>query len=63
MGPLQELQFFTSPARVPLSSEEARWAQSELSKFDLTVFGANGCNGWELRAGLAQQAEEQPLAE
>jgi hypothetical protein len=41
---------------VPLDSEEARCAHSELSKFELTVFGANGCNVWELRSGLAQQA-------
>jgi hypothetical protein len=34
----------------------------ELSRFELTVFGASGCNGWELRPGLTEQAEEQPPA-
>jgi hypothetical protein len=48
---------------VPLDSEEARCANPELSKFELTVFGANGCNEWELRAGLGREVEEQPPAE
>ena len=62
-GHCRSCKFFASPARVPLGSEEARCAHTELSKFELTVFGANGCNGWELRAGLGQQVEEQPPAE
>lgn len=62
-GHCRSCRFFSSPARVPLDSEEARCANPELSKFELTVFGANGCNEWELRAGLGREVEEQPPAE
>ena len=62
-GHCRTCRYFGSPARVPLGSEEARCTHSELSKFQLTVFGANGCNDWDLRPGLSEQVEEQPSAE
>jgi hypothetical protein len=46
---------------VPLSGEEARCTHEELERFALTVFGANGCNGWQLRPGLSEEAEQQPI--
>jgi hypothetical protein len=44
---------------MPLEDEEAACAHPELSKFALLVFGASGCNGFELRPGLAE-TEERP---
>lgn len=60
-GHCRSCRYFASPARIPLGTEEARCMHSELSKFELTVFGACGCNGWELRPGLSK-VEEQPIA-
>ena len=59
-GHCRSCKFFGSPARVPLGSEEAHCEQPELAKFQLTVYGSNGCNAWELRLGLPEQIEEQP---
>jgi hypothetical protein len=59
-GHCRSCKFFGSPARVPLSSEEARCGHPELSKYHLTIFGASGCSGWELRPGLPKQIEDQP---
>jgi len=68
-GHCRSCKFFGSPARVPLGGEEARCTQPELSKYQLTVFGANGCNEWEMRPGLSEpikkieqieQLDEQP---
>jgi hypothetical protein len=61
-GHCRTCRFFGSPARVPLEAEEARCLHKKLAKFELTVFGASGCSGWELRSGLAKQAEQQPSA-
>jgi len=61
-GHCRTCKFFGSPARVPLGSEEARCGQSELSRRELTVFGANGCNLWDLRPGLPQTAEGHTAA-
>lgn len=58
-GHCRTCKHFTSPARVPLGTEEARCSQPVLSGFELTVYGSSGCRGWELRAGLAQTAEDQ----
>jgi hypothetical protein len=58
-GHCRSCKFFASPASVPLASEEARCKHPELSKYALTVFGASGCSGWELRAGLPE-GEERP---
>jgi len=57
-GHCRNCRFFASPAKVPALSEEARCMQPQLSQFELTVFGANGCNGWELRPGLTAEAEQ-----
>jgi hypothetical protein len=57
-GHCRSCRFFTSPARVPLGSEEARCAQPELAKFSLTVYGSCGCTGWEVREGLPASIEE-----
>jgi hypothetical protein len=58
-GHCRTCKYFGSPAHVPLGTEEALCEQAELSKFKLTVFGSNGCNGWELRAGLSPTVEQQ----
>lgn len=57
-GHCMHCKHFASPARVPLAEEEARCNQPELSRFQLTVFGLNGCVGWELREGLSPTVEE-----
>jgi len=62
-GHCRTCRFFGSPAHLPLGTEEARCKQPELSKFELTVFGANGCNAWDLRAGLPAQIEDRPFEE
>jgi hypothetical protein len=59
-GHCQHCQHFDSPARVPLSTEEARCLHGELRKFQLVVFGASGCRGFTLRAGLQPSVEEPP---
>lgn len=60
-GHCRNCRFFGSPAKAPLGTEEARCGHPELSTFELTIFGANGCNGWELRPGLPQDVEEREL--
>jgi hypothetical protein len=50
---------FASPSRMPLEDEEAACQHPELSRFELRVFGASGCNGFDLRPGLAE-SEERP---
>lgn len=58
-GHCQHCKYFGSPASMPLVDEEAACQQPELSKYQLLVFGAGGCDGFELRAGLAE-TEERP---
>jgi hypothetical protein len=58
-GHCQHCRFFGSPSRVPLEDEEAACQQPELSKFELRVFGASGCNSFELRSGVSE-SEEHP---
>jgi len=60
-GHCRSCKNFASPARVPLGSEEARCSQPELERFALTVYGSNGCNAWQLRPGLSEQAEQTQL--
>ncbi|HXJ19987.1 MAG TPA: hypothetical protein VMT03_07105 [Polyangia bacterium] len=48
---------------MPFGTEEALCKQPALAKFELTIFGSNGCNGWELRPGLSPQVENQPFDE
>lgn len=58
-GHCQHCRFFASPSRRPLQDEEAACRQPELSRYELRVFGASGCNAFELRPGLTE-AEERP---
>jgi hypothetical protein len=60
-GHCRTCKFFGSPAHVPLDSEEARCQQPKLAKFQLAVFGASGCNAWELRRGFSAEIEERPV--
>jgi len=60
-GHCQHCTYFGSPAPIPLSDEEAACQQPALSKYHLLVFGAGGCNGFELRPGLAQTEEQLGL--
>ena len=60
-GHCQHCKYFASPARMPLPNEEARCMQPELARFELKVFGASGCKGFELRPGLAPEVEEPSL--
>jgi hypothetical protein len=62
-GHCRSCRYFGSPAHVPLGTEEALCKQPELSKFELTIFGASGCNGWELRPGLPPEIEEPSFEE
>jgi hypothetical protein len=59
-GHCMHCKFFASPAKVPLANEEARCLHAELSRFNLTVFGTNGCTGFELRDGLSPRVEQAP---
>lgn len=59
-GHCRTCKHFASPASVPLPSEEAKCKHPELSRYALTVFGASGCNGWDLRPGVTEEAEAQP---
>lgn len=56
-GHCQRCRFFASPARIPLEDEEARCQEPTLSRFELLVFGASGCNAFELREGVSDEAE------
>jgi hypothetical protein len=57
-GHCQHCKYFRSLAKMPLPNEEARCGHPELSKFQLKVFGASGCTGFELRPGLDRNVEE-----
>ena len=61
-GHCQNCKYFGSPAHKPLVSEEAPCKHPVLSKYQLEVFGASGCTGFELRAG-ATDTEQLPLVE
>lgn len=54
-GHCEHCKFFASPAPVPLDAEEAECKHPILSKYGLHVFGASGCNGFQLRPGLSQK--------
>ncbi|MBI3185866.1 MAG: hypothetical protein HYZ28_27335 [Myxococcales bacterium] len=58
-GHCMHCRYFASPARVPMAAEEARCEQPELSRYQLKVFGASGCNGWELRPSLRAAAQPE----
>lgn len=57
-GHCQHCEYFASPARVPLSNEEAACKQPDLARHQLVVFGASGCTLFELRPGMPAQVEE-----
>jgi hypothetical protein len=53
-GHCQHCKHFGSPAHAPLVNEEARCNQPQLSRHQLTVFGACGCTLHETRPGLSE---------
>ena len=57
-GHCKNCKYFGSPADVPLEDEEARCLQGELARYSLTVFGACGCNAFELRVGIPLTSEQ-----
>ena len=57
-GHCQRCRYFASPSRIPLEEEEAECEHPALARFQLRVFGAGGCNGFELRPGLSQTGEQ-----
>ncbi len=61
-GHCKHCKYFGSPAAQPLEAEESRCLHPALSKFELRVYGSNGCNGFELRPGLTPQVE-MPMGE
>lgn len=60
-GHCQHCKYFGSMSRVPLNNEEARCLHPELSRFNLVVFGASGCDGYQLRPGLSVDVERPAL--
>lgn len=56
-GHCKHCKYFASPAPKPLDLEEAPCNEPKLKKYDLRVFGASGCNAFELRRGLAETLE------
>jgi hypothetical protein len=56
-GHCEHCRFFASPALVPVGNEESKCMHPVLAKYDLLVFGAGGCSGFELRAGLPESVE------
>jgi hypothetical protein len=61
-GNCKNCRYFSSRAAQPEADERARCMQPELQDFDLIVFGASGCNAFELRVGLTEESSEQPPA-
>ncbi len=60
-GHCQHCNYFSSPARIPLPTEEAHCNQPDLKRYELVVFAASGCNEFRLREGLPVTVEE-PVA-
>jgi hypothetical protein len=60
-GHCNHCKHFGSPAKAPLGGEEAACEEPQIAKFQLRVFGACGCNRFELRPGLSETAESPPL--
>ena len=56
-GHCKDCRYFASPARRPLEDEEARCSHPELTRYNLKVFGASGCSGYELRLGIPEAIE------
>lgn len=60
-GHCKNCKYFGSPAARPLEAEEARCHAPKLDRFNLRIYGSNGCNQWELRPGLpAPDAQRSP---
>lgn len=60
-GHCQSCRYFGSPARQPLEDEEAACMQPTLSRYQLHVFGASGCNAFELRPGVTDEREQRGI--
>ena len=56
-GHCNHCKFFESPARAPLGGEEARCLHPVMGKHDLRVFGACGCDLFDLRPGFSSDVE------
>ena len=56
-GHCKTCKHFGSPAARPLGAEEASCQEPTLVKFQLRVYGSNGCNHWELRAGIPADSD------
>ncbi len=61
-GNCKQCKYFGSRESTPDDTESAACLQSELRKFELKVFGASGCNAWELRPEAMEPIQEQPGA-
>lgn len=57
-GHCKNCRHFASPAPVPLGGEEALCKQPVLARYKLTVFGACGCTGFQVRAGISKSVEQ-----
>jgi hypothetical protein len=49
---------FGSPAAQPFGAEEAPCLNPSFRRFELRVYGSNGCRGWVARAGLPHTVEQ-----
>jgi hypothetical protein len=56
-GHCMHCRFFGCAAEVPLATEEAYCQQPDHGRLKLTVFGTNGCTGFELRHGMSPEVE------
>jgi len=61
-GHCKHCKHFSSPARRPLDNEEAACREPTLAEYELRVFGAAGCNHFELRAGIAASTERPSVS-
>lgn len=57
-GHCKNCRHFGSPAAQPLGAEEARCRQPILTRFELRVYGSNGCNAYETRATAREGSTE-----
>ena len=53
-GHCKDCRYFASPASAPLEYEEAACQEPSFAKSELRVFGASGCNRFELRRGVPE---------
>ena len=57
-GNCRDCRFFASHSTQPRDDEQARCTHPELSRFELQVSGASGCNAFELRQPISAPAEQ-----